>query len=501
MSKLSILLSLALLLGSSTSNAALINVQNFQQELKSKQLGWKAKDNWVNQLSVEQVQRMMGYKKKVRLDKEVLFTARMGANIYGTEALDWRNKDGQNWVSPVLNQGNCGSCVAFATVATLETQMNIHHQVAWLNPKFSTEALFACGGGGCESGWWPSSATEFLKSTGVPDEACAPYTMGATGQDVSCNSICLDSASRSQKVSEVTTPSGSIETVKAALRNGPLVTTLDVYADFVVYSSGIYKHSKGEYLGGHAVSIVGFNDAERYWLVRNSWGTDWGDNGFVKVSYDDTSGISDETWGFQIPSTEGLVAIRNLHDRDFITMPYSFQTVSTCPNTTQLTLSVVDSAGKESTVNCSGSSCSTMSLPQQDGRYEMTLKAYHGTKDPAVSEKKYFYVVNKQPSNMQIAFKGASGVDLAKALMGRVVFDIDINSAPVPLSSVKLVVKQGAKVVYTKGSENVLPQMTLGWRTITVPNGKYSISIEGIVQSDKLNFKTQSNSFDITVQN
>ena len=69
--------------------------------------------------------------------------------------LDWRNKDGVNWISPILNQGNCGSCVAFAAVGVLESQVNITSGIPGLNPSFSTQALFACGGGGCESGWEP----------------------------------------------------------------------------------------------------------------------------------------------------------------------------------------------------------------------------------------------------------------------------------------------------------------------------------------------------------
>ena len=60
---------------------------------------------------------------------------------------------------------------------------------------------------------------------------------------------------------------------------------MTVYKDFTHYKSGIYKHVDGNKLGGHAVTIVGYNDAEKYWLVRNSWGTHWGENGYFKIAY------------------------------------------------------------------------------------------------------------------------------------------------------------------------------------------------------------------------
>ncbi len=91
-----------------------------------------------------------------------------------------------------------------------------------------------------------------------------PYTSGATGQDVACSATCADSAQRSVRITSYGTPSRmvkDVDSVKQALQHGPLVTTLDVYADFMAYSSGVYKHVTGDMLGGHAVSIVGYDDS------------------------------------------------------------------------------------------------------------------------------------------------------------------------------------------------------------------------------------------------
>ena len=71
---------------------------------------------------------------------------------------------------------------------------------------------------------------------------------------------------------------------------GPLVTTMTVYEDFFDHKSGVYKHTTGKLAGGHAVSIVGYDDKDQAWIIRNSWGPDYGDNGYVKIAYDDDSG-------------------------------------------------------------------------------------------------------------------------------------------------------------------------------------------------------------------
>jgi C1A family cysteine protease len=485
------------------SSAAVLNVQSVGAKLKQQHAAWTPKDSWVNQLSVAQVKRMMGFPGKVRKDKDVLFQAAPGLHTYlGTGSfIDWRSKDNQNWVTPILNQGNCGSCVAFATVATLETQMNISHQYPWLNPKYSTEALFACGGGGCESGWWPSSAASFLKNKGVPDEACAPYTMGATGQDVSCSSICPDSAARSQKVSNVNTPRNA-EAVKAALRHGPLVTTLDVYADFILYGSGIYKHTTGDYLGGHAVSIIGYNDEGRYWIIRNSWGADWGENGFGRVSYDDQSGVGDETWSFDVPNSEGDVAIKNLHNHDFLSGAFTFDVISTVANTSDLSVRITGRNAQESVLSCQSASCPMQidTSKLEDGRYEVQVQANHGTASPALSERKYFYVVNSRPAQLSLAFQ-PKGANLASPISDRVEFDVDAVSSSVPFTSLQLVVKRGNEIVYTKGADVVLPKMTMGWRTPTVANGTYTIFLVGTIQSNSQTFTAVSNQFTVTVKN
>lgn len=435
---------------------------------------------------------MLGFPGKVRYGKAL--TVKPSADLRaGVDAVDWRSKDGQNWVTPVLNQGNCGSCVAYATIATLETQMNIARQAPFLNKRYSADMLFACGGGRCDYGWFPSSAGNFLQRTGVVDEACMPSTMSATGVDVACSAKCGDASSRAQRVSQVNTPSNA-DAVKAALKRGPLVTTLDVYSDFIVFGTGVYKHTTGQYLGGHAVSIVGFDDAKRAWLIRNSWGPDWGDHGFAYVSYDDDSGVGDSTWGFEIPALDGYVVARNVHDHDFLSGDFAIDGYSSFANTTALSFDYRGAAS--GSIACTGAACSlalgTRNLP--DGRYEARISATHDGKVSS-SEPRYFYVVNSKPA-MSLSFS-PKGFDAARPIKDRVEFNITANSSPVPLAGLTLVVKQGDKVIYTKGADMVLPSMTMGWRTPYVPNGSYTVQLIGNVAG----FEVTSNAIAVTVAN
>jgi hypothetical protein len=82
------------------------------------------------------------------------------------------------------------------------------------------------------------------------------------------------------------------EYIEAALANGPMLAAFDVYQDFFSYKGGVYHHTWGDSVGGHAVAIVGYDSAERYWIVKNSWGANWGENGYFRIGFGEC-GIED----------------------------------------------------------------------------------------------------------------------------------------------------------------------------------------------------------------
>ena len=84
------------------------------------------------------------------------------------------------------------------------------------------------------------------------------------------------------------------------MTNGLVEAAFEVYEDFPTYKSGVYKHTKGQALGGHAVKIIGWGteDGIGYWLVVNSWNSGWGDNGFKILRGTDECGIEDGAVGY-----------------------------------------------------------------------------------------------------------------------------------------------------------------------------------------------------------
>ena len=454
-----------------TASASTININNINALIKKNHAGWVARDNSISRLGDIEIKKLLGSTEIP--EGNALFEDRNKA----LDSMDWRNVSGTNWLGPIMNQGNCGSCVAFAAVATLEATYRINSGLVWLSPTFSPQQLFNCGGGACDWGWQPSSAASMLKSKGVVDAACAPYESGSTGQDIQCKkNFCEGQAGRTYKISGSSSPSswgGSAAKVKEALKKGPLVTTLKVYEDFLVYSSGIYTSVSNKMVGGHAVSLVGFNDEGRYWIVRNSWGADWGENGFIRVSYDDKSGIGDSTWAYQTAPEDNYISIQSPANHEYVSGEKNIQVelskaapseIVISGETDKINLAICQNT---STTNCT-QSIDTANL--KDGRYEVYAKS-----NSKISQVREFLVVNHEPQST-ISFKGAGGIDLKKPQTGRIEFDIEVKASPVIPQKVTFYVENEAGVVVTKRvTDDVVEQMRLGFRTNAVPNGKYTI--------------------------
>ena len=220
------------------------------------------------------------------------------------DSFDWRNVNGISYSTPVTAQGECGSCVAFAATATLEMQLGIACNTPAAPFAMSRQYLFSCGGGNCRSGWMLSKAVEFVADSGVPDEPCLPYLSGSTGQDVMCSRACGDAPVRSVKAFTFERPTtGFIDVmaIKRALLRGPLLSSMILYEDLEFHSSGVYRYVTGNKLGSHAIVITGWDDADRSWIVRNSWGSQWGDGGYFKAAWDDPNVLVGRyTWSFDV---------------------------------------------------------------------------------------------------------------------------------------------------------------------------------------------------------
>jgi hypothetical protein len=210
---------------------------------------------------------------------------------------------GPNYMTPIKDQGSCGSCWAFGAVGGTEAQYQINRGNPNTGIDLSEQNLLQCSGGSC-SGWYLSYALDFLMSSGTPDEACNPYT----ASDHSCGTgRCADYLSRTYYVTSWSYISTDTANIKNFLyTHGPVMVWMPVFADFPWYDASFwqnhfYGHSSSGSYGGHTVVIVGWDDqgsgtSDDYWIARNSWGTSGGDvnsgyGGYFYMTQDPTNGF------------------------------------------------------------------------------------------------------------------------------------------------------------------------------------------------------------------
>jgi C1A family cysteine protease len=188
---------------------------------------------------------------------------------------DWRSS---GWVTPARSQGaTCQSCVAFATCGALESRLRIFAGNASMDIDLSEAHLFACGcPGGCANGWNFQPALERAKEPGIGRESDFPYE----GTDQTCKEIPVV-----VRVSGWTTATTDDVRKHVIAANGPVIGGMRVFEDLSAYSGGVYRQVIGNQVGLHAVCIVGYDDNGGYWIVKNSWGPKWGEEGFLRISY------------------------------------------------------------------------------------------------------------------------------------------------------------------------------------------------------------------------
>lgn len=490
-----------------TQASATLTADHLNDILQSTNATWTAKENHLSAMQRSEFKHLLGLKDSQPTDMGFYIEENSTPSV--RQVVDWRNKDGQNYLGPVMDQANCGSCVAFAATATLEGQVNIASNFPGLNPKFSPQALFSCGGGSCDFGWFPSSAASFLTKTGIPDEACLPYSSGATGKDVACSNKCADSAQRSFKIAGSTTPTmgtANIQAVKTALEKGPLMTTLTVYEDFMLYSSGVYLHATGPALGGHAVSLVGYDDTKRAWLIRNSWAKDWGDQGYAWISWDDKSGIGASTWSFSVP--KGLaISIREPLTRDYVSGKFNLTSEITPGQETQAagdhTMTLSFNGRAVQNIACARAiKCSSVidSTALADGKYEVQSTAKDAAGTVIRSQTQYFYVLNHEPQ-ISVGLSQKTLTALNSPVKGRVNFEIENKMSPVPFNRLESIVTKNGSVIRNRYTEVAVNNMAMGWTTTSTPNGEYEIVHMGTVKVGDKVYTVKTPAYKVNIQN
>ena len=205
---------------------------------------------------------------------------------------DWRNNSG-DYVTPIRDQGDCGACWAFATTAALESQVLIAQNTPGADVDLCEQIVLSCSGAGNCDGGYIETTSDYLVKTGTGNESCYPYTQVKGPCEDACSQW-EDTATRLGSWTYVSTGTAVDETtLKSAIYDyGPVVVSFRVYTDFDSYSSGVYSYTTGKYRGAHAVLVVGWDDSVKAFIVKNSWGPYWGENGYFRIAYKELSGTT-----------------------------------------------------------------------------------------------------------------------------------------------------------------------------------------------------------------
>jgi C1A family cysteine protease len=258
--------------------------------IKGKGAKWIAEETSISVLSQEEKKMRASLMVKPNEEEEAPLLSVVPETV-APPSLDWRSYNGISYVTPIRNQGNCGSCWAFATTGALEAVTNIKNNTPGYNLNLAEQILVSCSGAGSCSGGYSSSASNYIRDTGLPFETVYPYT----ATDGVCSTAAANWQASTYRINSwayVTTSSPSVDTIKNALVSyGPLATRMAVYSDFDYYRSGIYSYTTGTYRGLHAVVIVGYDDTNQCFVVKNSWGTGWGEAGFFRIAYSELSSL------------------------------------------------------------------------------------------------------------------------------------------------------------------------------------------------------------------
>lgn len=217
-------------------------------------------------------------------------------------------------IREVRDQGSCGSCWAFGAVEAMSDRVCIHSQGA-VHFRFSADDLVSCChtcGFGCNGGF-PGAAWSYWVHKGLvsggpfgSNQGCRPYEIAPCEHHVNgTRPACNGEEGTTPKCKRECQPTYQVKYAddrrfgrssyslqrdeqkirQEIFKNGPVEGAFSVYEDLLNYKEGVYQHVAGKMLGGHAIRILGWgveNDTP-YWLIANSWNTDWGQNGFFKI--------------------------------------------------------------------------------------------------------------------------------------------------------------------------------------------------------------------------
>jgi len=194
--------------------------------------------------------------------------------------VDWRTKGA---VNPVKNQGNCGSCWAFSATSSIESIWFISgHTLANLAEQQLVDCSANWGNQGCNGGWMDYAFKYVIDTKGQDATANYPYT----AQVGTCKSAQYTPVATIKSYNDI--PQGNCAQLLTAITNNPVSVAIAVNSKFQAYTGGVYSDTTCGTGLNHGVTAIGYGTDTQtnlpYWLVRNSWGASWGEQGYIRMN-------------------------------------------------------------------------------------------------------------------------------------------------------------------------------------------------------------------------
>lgn len=296
---------------------SLLEIHAVNERNAKEKRSWKANIHPFMDWTRAERKKLNGYKPSYargRMPAMVTADLQINTRAFGRMNLSWGDSSVSSYENdgaPMRNQGNCGSCWAISAVEAVEAQLQ--RSGSYGGERLSAQALVDCvpnprhcgGSGGCD-GATGELAYEYMRDHGIPLEADVPYTAQTGTCSAQESASFLQAPKRRARVSSWSNlPSNQAEPLMQALvQQGPVVVAVDG-GEWFNYGSGIFDGCSKDATLSHAVLAKGYGEdaGQKYWLIQNSWGSGWGENGSIRLHRRD----DESSWcGIDKKPQEGL---------------------------------------------------------------------------------------------------------------------------------------------------------------------------------------------------